>query len=235
MARADALDQVSLSTRVLMQGDRLEANDFNMKLDDSKLTGWLQLASIADASDCNGDPTCVTAAKAFAAMAAMTSGGSARIEQQRVQHHPAWGVLAAVLPSAVQVAGSVYQSQHSRDIAIAQYDFLGGAIGALSGSAALQPPAAPNITVGGDFIPGNQHHGDTVGGNWTGRDAVGRDNIGRDQRTGDDTRTNWGAGNRFASPGPIDDNSGDRCTGDSCQPVNTPPPLPAPPDGSGGD
>jgi len=47
MARADALDKVALSTRILMQGDRLEANDFSVKLDDSSLTGWVQLASIA--------------------------------------------------------------------------------------------------------------------------------------------------------------------------------------------
>ena len=47
MARADALDKVALSTRILMQGDRLEANDFSLKLDDSSLIGWVQLASIA--------------------------------------------------------------------------------------------------------------------------------------------------------------------------------------------
>jgi hypothetical protein len=155
------------------------------------------------------------------------TGNRAPIEQKRVQHHPAWGVLAAVLPAAVQVAGSVYQSQHSRDIALAQYDWLGSAIGSLANSPALQ---GPSITVGGDYVPGSQHIGDAVGGNWTGRDAVGRDNIGRDQRTGDDTRTNWGTGNRFNAPGPFTDTgNGPRCEGDQCQGGDRFPLPPAPP------
>jgi hypothetical protein len=187
-----------------------------------------QLAAIADGSACNGDPTCVTAAKGFAAMAAM-AGGGARIEQQRVQHHPAWGVLAAVLPSVVQGGVSVHQSRHSRDIALAQYDWLGSSIGALAGSQALQPPAAPSINVGGDYIPGSQHVGDWTGG----------DRIGRDQRTGDDVRrdtiggdrTDWGTGNRFASPGPWRDSP--NCQGDQCQGGDRFPPLPVDPDPEG--
>jgi hypothetical protein len=172
-----------------------------------------QLAAIADASACNGDPTCVTAAKGFAALAAAMTGHRAPIEQQRVQHHPAWGVLAAVLPTAVQVAGGVYQARYSRDVSLAQYGWLSDAIGSLAGSPALQ---GPSITVGGDYIPGSQHHGDWTGG----------DRIGRDQRTGDDVRRDtiggdrieYGSGNRFASPGPFrDTGNGPRCEGDQCQ------------------
>lgn len=47
MAKADALQRVTLKTKINMQGEKLEANDFSLKLDDSTLSGWLHVIDIA--------------------------------------------------------------------------------------------------------------------------------------------------------------------------------------------
>ncbi len=47
MAKADALHHVALKTKIKLQGEKLQANDFSLSLDDSTLTGWLHVINIS--------------------------------------------------------------------------------------------------------------------------------------------------------------------------------------------
>lgn len=46
MARADALNSVAIKTKLYMQGEKLEANEFKLKLDDNTLSGWLHVINL---------------------------------------------------------------------------------------------------------------------------------------------------------------------------------------------
>lgn len=200
-----------------------------------------QLSTIADADACNGDPTCVVAAKAFAAMAvqgaASQRGVSQYVRQRGAAENIALGLLGT-LPGLGQTYAAIDAGRNSVRIAevnagreVAIVEALGGVTGRVADAFAMLPPST---YVGGDLISGTQHIGDTT--------SVGRDQIGRDQhigdwRTGDDTRrdtigrdrtdTDYGSGNRLNSPGPYRDtgNTGQRCEGIGCQTTNPPPPV----------
>ncbi len=47
MAKADALHRVALKTKIKLQGEKLEANDFTLNLDGSTLSGWLHMIDIS--------------------------------------------------------------------------------------------------------------------------------------------------------------------------------------------
>ena len=47
MAKADALHNVALKTKIKLQGEKLQANDFSFRLDGSTLSGWLHLINIS--------------------------------------------------------------------------------------------------------------------------------------------------------------------------------------------
>jgi AsmA protein len=47
MAKADALHHVALKTKIKLQGEKLQANDFSLSLDDSTLSGWLHVINIS--------------------------------------------------------------------------------------------------------------------------------------------------------------------------------------------
>lgn len=47
MAGADALGRLAMKTRIKLAGERFEANDFEFKLDDSTLSGWLHVIDIS--------------------------------------------------------------------------------------------------------------------------------------------------------------------------------------------
>ncbi len=47
MAKADALHHVALKTKIKLQGEKLQANDFSLSLDGSVLTGWLHVINIS--------------------------------------------------------------------------------------------------------------------------------------------------------------------------------------------
>ncbi len=46
MAKADALHHVAIKTKIKLHGEKLQANDFNLALDDSTLSGWLHVIDI---------------------------------------------------------------------------------------------------------------------------------------------------------------------------------------------
>jgi Tfp pilus assembly protein PilP len=195
-----------------------------------------QLATIADADACNGDATCVVAAKAFAAMAvqgaASRQGVSQYVRQRGAAENFGLALLGA-LPALGQTYAAIDAGRNSVRIAevnagreVAIVEALGGVTGRVADAFALLPAST---YVGGDLISGTQHIGDTIG-----RDAIGgNQNIG-DTRVGDDIRrdtiggdrTDYGSGNRIGSPGPFTDtgNTGPRCSGIECQTTNPPPP-----------
>jgi AsmA protein len=47
MAKADALHNVALKTKLKLDGDKLQANDFRLLLDENTMTGWIHLASVS--------------------------------------------------------------------------------------------------------------------------------------------------------------------------------------------
>jgi AsmA protein len=47
MAKADALHQVALKTKIKLRDEKLQANDFNLSLDSSTLSGWLHVINIS--------------------------------------------------------------------------------------------------------------------------------------------------------------------------------------------
>ncbi len=47
MAKADALHHVAIKTKIKLQGQKLQANDFNLALDGSTLSGWLHVLDIS--------------------------------------------------------------------------------------------------------------------------------------------------------------------------------------------
>jgi AsmA protein len=47
MAKADALHQVSIKTKIELAGEKFQANDFNLVLDGSTLSGWIHVLNLA--------------------------------------------------------------------------------------------------------------------------------------------------------------------------------------------
>lgn len=210
----------------------------------------MQMAALADTSACNGDPTCVVAAKGFAAMAFAGAGGNAQPQQYVPQPSTAARVGLALIGQLSPLASAAVawrSSDNSVRTAEAQFGFLGGVVDSVSNASARSAEAAfnvlpqlgPRIDVGGDYVSGTQHIGDAT---TVGRDQIGRDQFQGDWRTGDDSRRdtigrdridnagNLGDGNRQNSP---DDNSErTECAGDGCMGVNRPitNPLPEPED-----
>jgi hypothetical protein len=130
-----------------------------------------------------------------------------------------------ILPSVGGQYVALKSSDNSRDVALAQYGFLGGVVSDMSAASVAVAQSGPRIDVGGDYVGGDRSEivdnfnggdrsetnvgGDQVGGNQHVGDTVGRDQAGRDivDNTGiigDDNDQ------RQDSPGPYDvDNSND--------------------------
>lgn len=200
-----------------------------------------RMAALADTSACNGDATCVVAAKGFAAMAELGGGEAGRVQQYVAPVSP-WERWADRFLGLGQhyynyrLQARISDNSVRRDEA--QFGFLGGVVrdsnatSARSAEAAfgVLPQLGPRIDVGGDYVPGQ------VGDN-AGRDIV-RDGSQVGHNTGAiNTGTqiendgNFGDGNRQDSP---DDRSQrTECEGDGCMGVNRPitNPLPEPEEG----
>lgn len=205
-----------------------------------------QMASLADTSACNGDATCVVAAKGFAALAFASGGGNAQPQQYVPQPSTAARVGLALIGQLSPLASAAVawrSSDNSVRTAEAQFGFLGGVVDSVSSASArsneaafgVLPQLGPRIEVGRDYVPGqigdnagrDQIAGDQYQGDWRTGDDTRRDTIGRDRI---DNSGNLGDGNRQNSP---DDNSErTECEGDGCMGVNRPitNPLPDPED-----
>ncbi|QNL13384.1 hypothetical protein [Microcystis phage vB_MaeS-yong1] len=182
------------------------------------------------------------ASNGFVFLAGASAGGRRSIAPPVAPPPKRSGVDIAFgfLDRAIGYVSGERSARYALDGTLAMYDFLGGAVGDLSNSPALR---APNITVGNDWVQGNQHHGDAVGrdqiaGTQHIGDTVGGDQAGRDLRNGNDTRIRTGNINtgtqvdntgvigsgRQNSPDRDIGNQGNRCDGEDCQTVQPPPP-----------
>lgn len=47
MEKSDALEKVSMKTKIKMQGERLEANDFSLSLDENVFSGWIHVINLS--------------------------------------------------------------------------------------------------------------------------------------------------------------------------------------------
>jgi len=50
MAKADALHRLGIKTKISLQGEKFQANDFQLMLDDSRLSGWLHVLNLSKQS-----------------------------------------------------------------------------------------------------------------------------------------------------------------------------------------
>lgn len=196
---------------------------------------------LAVAEDCESD-ACRQgiASNGFVYLAGASAGGRRSIAPPAPPPPKRSGVDIAFgfLDRAIGYASGERSARYALDGTLALYDFLGGAVGDLSTSPALQ---APRIDVNGDWVQGNQHHGDAVGrdqiaGTQHVGDTVGGDQAGRDLRNGNDTRIRTGdinTGTQVDNTGLIGSgrqnsndtdigNQGDRCDGPDCQRVPLP-------------
>lgn len=165
-------------------------------------------AYLRGAEKCTTD-TCVVAVSGFAALA--FSGTQHQTNQPLAIPYERDGaakirdILGGVVPIVSTLAGAAVnyrQSEINRDIQLGQYQFLAGAINSTTTAATSIATAGPRIDVGGDYISGTQHVGDTIAGdgNATRGGRIG-DDVGRDQISGTQTITqDSGNGNRTGSP-----------------------------------
>jgi len=141
-------------------------------------------------------------------------------------------LLFGILPSVGGQYVALKSSDNSRDVALAQYGFLGGVVSDMSAASVAVAQSGPRIDVGGDYVGGDRSE---IGDNYTGGDRsetnVGGDQVGGDQHVGDtvgrdqagrDIIDNGGIigddnDQRQDSPGPYDNSAdGDDCTGSDC-------------------
>lgn len=200
-----------------------------------------QRAPTVDPVACHGDARCVENLAAFAALQAVASGGQAnRIAPpvpKRTVGDRVEGIAKAALGVLPGLGGqyvALKSSDNSRDVALAQYGFLGGVVTDVTGAAATIAQSGPRIDVGGDYVGGDRTE-TNIGDDFTGGDRhdtdVGGDQVGGNQRIGDEAGRDIaghdiidnggiiGDGNdqRQDSPGPIDNSDdGDDCTGSDC-------------------
>lgn len=197
----------------------------------------MAISAIADASDCKGasnQELCVAVAKFTAAMALQGGDSASKIAPppREVSGAEKFAmVVNAITPGLgvlANAAVAIHQSDNSRDIAIQQQQTLGNIASApwssLDGILTAVAPDSPGISVGGDYITGQQHVGDSVGGDQHVGDWREGNDIGGDDNSGNSGRIN--------SPGPYDDNSG-QCDGTNCQGGGDFNPPPVEPDGDG--
>lgn len=196
-----------------------------------------RIAALANTADCNGDATCIVAAKAIAGMAEASGPKQTvappppkRTFGDRVES------VANTLVRQLPALGGLYVSDRSSERQAQtqqrQYEFLENVTVAGLETAAEVAQAGPRIDVGGDYTGGDRTE-TNIGDDYTGGDRtdIGGDSVGGDQHIGDsagrdqiggDSTDNSGIigdnnETRVDSPGPISDDGND-CNGESCNP-----------------
>lgn len=163
------------------------------------------------AAKCTGD-TCVQTVAAIAGLTLAAYGSHAAPPQQFAQRD---SFVERALLAGIGQAGPVGQAivaykqvVANRDVSLAQYSFLGGAVHDVATATAA---AAPSITVGRDYITGSVDNGTHVTGDLTNgnKTTTSIDNSGV---------YNTGTLDRYQSPSDDHSASGAGCTGSTtCQ------------------
>ena len=138
---------------------------------------------LAQAQSCSDD----TCRVAIAGFAALSTNNNQQQQTQQVQipferdgASKFRDVLTGIVPILSTLTGAAVnyrQVETSRDVQLAQYNFLDSAIGYTTTAAQNIANAGPRIEVGGDYVSGTQHVGDNI-------------SIGRDQISGTQAITN---------------------------------------------
>lgn len=198
-------------------------------------------ASAADAAACNlGQVAMVLASERVSGSNQRSPIESYRAPATRLQQfaqvsQALTGPLGLIANAYVAVDSNHENNRTTRFVAQTNADREMATIGAitdLGGVIASQP--AGTITTTTTTVAGNLGDTQTIGGNLGDTQTTETTTtVGNDQIGGDRTDNSGVIGNdndtRFNSQGPIDNTDpGNECTGDGCQPVNPPPPLPPP-------
>jgi hypothetical protein len=196
-----------------------------------------RIASLSNAAASCQDSRCVEHVAALASMAAMSQGHAAggiappAREPSSVDRFVA--IAGALSPLASTIVGASVQwhmANTSRDVSIAQSNMLGGVLThAVDDMSNVAANAAPNITVGGNYVPGTQTN---VGGSYIPGTQTNNSGVLGDGNTlvgGNQTNNSGvlGDGNRFSSP----NNNAGCSIGGACSPstVTNPAPVVVPP------
>lgn len=182
-------------------------------------------AFAAMAAKCTSD-ACVSQVAAILGLT-ISNGSRGTPPQQFVPHESYAGKIGLALVGQLSPLAAAAVSWHnadtSKDVSLAQYSFLGGAVHDVTSTAAS---VAPTITVGRDYITGSVDNGTHVSGDLTnGNKTTTTTSI---ENSG---VYNTGTIDRYQSPSDDHSASGTGCTGSTtCQTQPAPtPPAPATP------
>jgi hypothetical protein len=171
-----------------------------------------KLASVQSAAATCADDVCRVS---VAAMAALVQ--SERIERPAQYQSEAVSVLGLV-ERALSVGAAVYGQKIQGDSLVE----LAGVVADSAGDRSQHFDYSDNsttdnsVSIADSYNADNDTSGDTISDSYNG-DRIGRDVIGGDRT---DNSGVIGDGNRFESPGPIDNSDpGDDCSGESCNPT----------------
>lgn len=189
-----------------------------------------RVAAIAKTDDCNGDATCVVAAKALAALAEATAPKQsvAPPQQKRSFGDRVENVLITGIKQAVPLGGiyaGIESGKRQERTQIRQYEMLENVTVAGLNTAAEIAQSGPSINVGGNYgDTDNSTHGPIDSYNQDNDQDNDVDQSGDGSAFGDDNDLNNGDNNdnsgeiRDNSDGPISDDGND-CSGESCNPT----------------
>lgn len=155
---------------------------------------------LAQAQSCNDD-TCRVAIAGFAALST-NSGQQQQTQQVQIPFERDGAskfrdVLAGIVPILSTLTGAAVnyrQVETSRDVQLAQYNFLDSAIGYTTTAAQNVANAGPRIEVGGDYVSGTQRVGDDVTTNTTTiTETTTRDSNNNNRSNSNDDSNNGGS------------------------------------------
>jgi len=155
---------------------------------------------LAQAQSCSDD----TCRVAIAGFAALSTNNNQQQQTQQVQipferdgAAKFRDVLTGIVPILSTLTGAAVnyrQVETSRDVQLAQYNFLDSAIGYTTTAAANIANAGPRIEVGGDYVSGTQRVGDDITTNTTTiTETTTRDSNNNNRNNSNDDSNNGGS------------------------------------------
>jgi hypothetical protein len=155
---------------------------------------------LAQAQSCSDD----TCRVAIAGFAALSTNSNQQQQTQQVQipferdgASKFRDVLTGIVPILSTLTGAAVnyrQVETSRDVQLAQYNFLDSAIGYTTTAAANIANAGPRIEVGGDYVSGTQRVGDDITTNTTTiTETTTRDSNNNNRNNSNDDSNNGGS------------------------------------------
>jgi len=144
--------------------------DRQLEIDNqAKRLDVMRSSFLAQSQAC-ADDTCRVAIAGFSALATQNNENQALTATpppyERDGASKFRDVLTGLVPILSTLSGAAVnfkQAEYNRDIQLGQYSFLSSAVAHTTTAAQNVANAGPRIEVGGDYVSGTQHVGDTVG------------------------------------------------------------------------